>query len=216
MKSIALTLLTWACVASAQGQDIVEVLRSSQQKRLDAMMPAADGPRTEAVRASFDALRRVMPAGLEVELRVVGGPLVAETLHGRIVVANERLGDLNEGERRFVLAHELGHVITGHWMQMANVYRRWVPGAVTPEKTDPVAGPLGREASGLAHRQEFEADLFALHLIRSLGHPSDDARSAFIALGMTQDTATHPGTRKRVAALQAADMAPPALGGNAE
>jgi len=162
------------------------------------------------------AVRQAMPAGLNVELRVIGGATVAETLHGRIIVAHERLGDLSEGERQFVLAHELGHVIAGHWLQMVNVYRRWVPGAVTQDKTDPVAGPLGREASGLSHRQEFEADAYALRVIRSLGRPSSDAWSAFIALGMTQDTATHPATRKRVAALKADEMAPTGAGGNAE
>jgi Zn-dependent protease with chaperone function len=144
-----------------------------------------------------------------VDLHVITGATIAETLHGHIVVANEKLADLTEGERLFVLAHELGHVVNGHWLQMGLVYRRWVPGDVTPDKTEPVAGQLGREASQLAHQQEFEADTFALGMLRRFGRSSDEALSAFMHLGMQQDTATHPGTRKRLASLRAAALATP-------
>ena len=132
------------------------------------------------------------------------GPVIAETIHGHIVLANETLADLSEGERFFVLAHELGHVMQRHWLQMALVYQKWIPADVTPDVTDAVAGRLGRDASALAHRQEFEADAFAMELLKRTGQDPSIAFSAFMHLGMTQDTATHPGTRKRVASLRAA------------
>lgn len=199
-----------ACLtAQARAEDIIDVLRSSQQKRLDSFSPAADSARALRVRASFEFLRGSLgPALPAVELRVIDGDTVAETLHGHIVVANEKLGGLPEGERLFVLAHELGHVINHHWLNMGLLYQRWVPGAVTPDTTDPVSEPLSREASALAHRQEFEADAFALRVLRHIGHGSDEAMSAFLHLGMTQATATHPATQKRVAALRAAALEP--------
>ena len=101
-----------ACMAGrAQAEDIVDVLRSSQQQRLDSFPMAEDGARSARIRASFQLLRATLGPELPaVELRVISGETVAETLHGHIIVANEKLGDLPEGERLFILAHELGHV----------------------------------------------------------------------------------------------------------
>ncbi len=204
---------------AARAGDITEVLERSQAQRLASLAAAPEGPRAQALRSSFDTLRAALPNGLSVELRVVQGPVLAETLHGRVIVVHEQLGAMPEATRRFVIAHELGHVMAGHWQQMGLVYRRWVPGEVTPERTEPVAAALGREASELSHRHEYDADAFALRLLSSLGHPPQDAWDAFLRLGMTMDTATHPGTRTRLAAmrLQLAEerMAPPS-GGNAE
>lgn len=219
MQRSIVALACWVAALPVPAAGIADVLAQSQERRLASLAPAPDGPRADAVRHSFDALRAALPAGLQVELRVVQGAVLAETLHGRIVAVHERLGQLPEATRRFVIAHELGHVMAGHWQQMGLVYQRWVPGEVTPERTDPVAGGLGREASALSHQHEFDADAFALRLLTRLGHPPHDAWAAFMQLGMTQDTATHPGTRKRLAAMRlvlAEDRMAPPSGGNAE
>jgi Zn-dependent protease with chaperone function len=194
------------CAASAaQANDIIDVLHESAQRGLDAMPLAPDGPRAQAVRDSFELVRRAVAPTLMVELRVVGGSTVAETLDGRVVVANEALADAPEGVRLFVLAHELGHVQQGHWRQVGDLYKRFVPGEVVQQATDGVAGPLGRAASAQAHRHEFEADAFALRALRALGRTSDDAYAALRHQGLQQDTATHPGTRKRLASLRAVE-----------
>jgi len=96
--------------------------------------------------------------------------------------------------------------VRGHWLEMGMLYKRFIPGEVTPDTTDAIGSQLSREASGLAHRQEFEADAFAMQMLHRLGRPSEDAYSAFMHLGMTQDTATHPGTRKRVMLLRTEEM----------
>ena len=201
---VQLTFLGLALAGPAQSEDIVDVLRRSQQMRLDSMPAATESPRTETVRNTFENLRQTLDPGVKVELRIIAAGTIAETLNGQVVVANESLADLPEGERMFILAHELGHVVEHHWAQMNQLYKRWVPGEVTPEKTDPVAGQLGREASGLAHRHEYAADAYALRALRDLGWEPQHAYSAFLRQGMQQDTATHPGTRKRVASLRAA------------
>ncbi len=216
MRWFSLTVLGLALAQPARAEDIVDVLRRSQQMRLEAMPPAAEGPKAQAVRRSFEQLRRALPEEVPAELRVVSAGTVAETLHGRIVVAHESLADLPEGARLFVLAHELGHVASHHWQQMSAVYRHWIPGEVKPETTDPVAGALGREASATSHRQEYEADAYALQVLRRLGRSPQDAFSAFMQQGMLQDTATHPGTRKRVASLRAAVAGAGASGHDAE
>ncbi len=206
MRWLLVTVFGLILTTATRAEDIVDVLRRSQQQRLDAMIPAPDSERAQVVRRSFETVQRQLQAVLPlpaVDLHVICGPVLAETLHGHIIVANVSLADLPEGERLFVLAHELGHVVLRHWLQMGLVYRRWIPGEVTPELTDPVAGPLGREASALAHRQEFEADAFALDTLGRLGHSPDVAFSAFHLLGMQQDTPTHPGTRARLMSLRA-------------
>jgi len=206
MRWLRLAVWVATCAASAvQANDIIDVLHESAQRRLDAMPLAPDGPRMQAVRDSFERVRRAVAPDLMVELRVVSGSTVAETLDGRVVVANEALADAPEGVRLFVLAHELGHVQQGHWRQVGDLYKRFVPGEVVPETTDGVAGPLGRAASAQAHRHEFEADAFALRALRALGHTPDDAYAALRHQGLQQDSATHPGTRKRLASLRAAE-----------
>jgi Zn-dependent protease with chaperone function len=195
----------FAAASATQANDILDVLHQSAQRRLNAMTLAADGPRAQTVRSTFETLRRTVAPDAIVELRVVTGAPVAETLDGRVIVANETLADMPEGVRLFVLAHELGHVQQGHWRQVGDLYKRFVPGEVVQQETDRVAGPLGRAASAQAHRHEFEADAFALRALRALGLPSDEAFAAVRHQGMQQDTATHPATRKRLASLRAAE-----------
>lgn len=198
--------LIWGALVAgvARAEDITQVLERSQSVRLERLSPApVESERAQKVRESFEVLARRLGLEGAAELRVVRGDFVAETLHGRVVIANESLGDWPEERRLFVLAHELGHVALAHWSQMGTMYQKWVPGAVTPDQTDPVAGRLGREASGLAYQQEYEADAFALRTLEGMGVSRDVVISAFMRLGVTKDTATHPGTHRRLAALRA-------------
>jgi Zn-dependent protease with chaperone function len=211
MRGLLIIFVALACGA-ARGEDagaapgIVAVLHHSQQLRLDAMVPVdRDSPRAQRLQQSFDTLVRRLQTLPPVELRVVRGEVFAETLQGKIIVANEALADLPEGERLFALAHELGHVMLGHWAQLGLLYQKWVPGAVRQEHTDAVAALLGSDASALAHRHEFDADAFGLRTLRALGRSERDALALFMRLGGRHDTATHPGTRKRVAALRATE-----------
>lgn len=205
MRWLFVTLLVLSG-AAARCEGIVEVLGRSQQLQLEAFTDAdADAPSTRKVRQSFEALRDRAGLGLTVELRVVTGPVLAETLHGRVIIAHQSLGDLDEGARLFILAHELGHVSLKHWPQMTLLYQAWLPGELMQAQSDAVAALLGHDASALAHRQEFEADVFALHMLHALGRSTQDAVSAFVQMGVYSDTATHPGTRKRLAALRAAE-----------
>lgn len=200
-------LVSLACLAGAPAwcaEDIVDVLRRSQDQRLQAQPPAAaDSERAAIVQRSFRTLLQALPSAPSVELRVTRGALLAETLHGHIIVAHESLAEMQESARLFILAHELGHVAMQHWLRTALLYQKWVPGAVTPERTEPVAALLGREASALAHEHEFAADAFAAGLLHRLGYGDDELLAAFRQLGAVHDTATHPGTRRRIASLRA-------------
>lgn len=189
--------------------DIRAVLHRSHQWRLDAMRPAdADGAAARRIRASFEALTSRLDALPAVELRIVRGAALAETFHGRTIVADESLADLPEPTRLFILAHELGHVALRHWPQMGRLYRSWIPGPVTQQHTDAIAGALGRDASGLSHRHEFEADDFAVQALQAVGGSRRDAMAALVHQGLHRETATHPATRRRIAALREATPEP--------
>jgi Zn-dependent protease with chaperone function len=216
MRKPALLLLALATAAPAWSEDIVDVLRRSQNQRLEAL-PAApvDSPAAQAVRASFERVMRELPPGTPAALHVIRGPVVAETLHGHVVAANESLAEMPERTRLFILAHELGHVMQHHWLQTGLLYQKWIPGEVVQAQTDAAAGPLGREASGLAHRHEFEADAYAARLLKAMGlcplAEGEDASqtcrevalSVFQHPGALRDTPTHPGAGRRLAALRA-------------
>ena len=202
MRSLLFLLLAFFA-ASAHCDDIAGVLQRSHQQRLDAFEVAdAQSPATQRVRESFDAVMRSLQVQHSIELRVVKGSTIAETIHGSVVVANESLGDLPEGQRIFILAHEIGHVVLGHWAQMNTVYQKWIPDTVTQQQTDAVAASLGKDASALARRQEHEADEFGLRSLRAFGRPVEDAFAVFRHYGMHGDTATHPSVGQRIAFLR--------------
>ena len=204
---------------TAQADDIATVLQRSQAQRLAQRPPPGDphSPAAERVRASFVRLASTMhqngsPPGAAAvaeagpELVLVGGDLYAEALFGRPAVAvSEAVGDLPEGERLLLLAHELGHLNLGHWAGLSGLYRRFIPGEVTPEATTPVAAALGAQAHSLSHRQEFEADAYGFTLVRQLGFGVDNALGLLTRHGMQLDSATHPGTRRRIAQIRVLD-----------
>lgn len=193
-----------AALSSARANDIVDVLERSQQMRLEQRVAAApDSERTQRVRASFDRLlaqARIAPQSLE--LRVMQGGVQAEAMLGRVLVVGEAVGDLPEGERLLLLAHELSHLTLGHWQALCALYRKHIPDEVRPDTTDPVAGALGLEAHELSHRHEYEADAHGFALARQSGATLADALSLLMRQPMLGDSATHPATRRRIAQLR--------------
>jgi Zn-dependent protease with chaperone function len=204
MRAMQWMLALLVCAGTVtQAETIGDVLERSQRKRLDELShPATDPARAARVRATFERLVSELDVRTKIELRVVAAPVIAETLLGRVIIANQALADVSEGERSFVLAHELGHAVHGHWDQLGTLYCRHIPGEVKQEQTDAVASALGREASAQAHDHELQADAFALRALERLHYGVDEAMAAFLRNGVQHDTATHPGTRKRVAQLR--------------
>jgi predicted Zn-dependent protease len=205
---VAVWMLAWMSVAQAEG--IVEVLDRSQAQRLAQLAdPQRGAPPAEAVQriqASFARLTDQLKIDRPVSLQVVRGEALAETLQGRVVVVDAALADLPEGQRLFVLAHELGHVALGHWGAMGSLYQRHIPDEVLRSKTDAVAVLLGREASALAHDHEYSADAYGLKALIRLGYGQQDIDGLFARFGPSRDTPTHPGTRRRLARLQSTDL----------
>ena len=202
-----LAALCWQANALAQQQGIVQVLVHSQQMRLQ-QRPVADtqSAASQRLRTSFERLQRLLPAAHGVRLDILQGGLFAEALLGeRAVAVSETVGDLPEGERLMLLAHELGHLALGHAQALGALYQRFIPGEVKPATTDPVARELAENAHALSHQQEFEADAYGFAQLRALGFGLDSAWSLLTRQGMNFDSATHPGTRRRIAQLRSLD-----------
>lgn len=199
---IVASVLMMSIGVLAHAETIEEVMKRSQEQRLVSFERSAATESVRMIEITFARLCQALnlPPGA-AELRVVKRGPYAETLLGRVVIVNESLAAQPEGERAFILAHEIGHIAHRHWGQMIAVYRFRVPGEVRQTETDAIAGVLGREASRLAHCQEVAADAYALQAIQHLGWSHEVAVAAIRSQGMQHDTATHPGTRKRLAAL---------------
>jgi hypothetical protein len=206
MRWLAIGLMGMLMMHAANSAEGIEaVLERSQRMRL-AERPAvdADGAAAQRVRASLQRLLALPGVGSEpVELVLVGGGLFAEALLDRPGLAvSQAVGDLPEGERLLLLAHELGHVRLAHAHALKALYRAHIPGDVRPETTDKVAGALGADAHALSHRHEHEADAYGYALVRGLGFGIDNAFALLTHQGLQMDTATHPGTRRRLAVLR--------------
>lgn len=203
----------WLLIGAAPlawAEDILQVLERSHTQRLAQLDdPGRGTPAPDAVRrielsyARLTARHGPRPAPA---LKVVRGEALAETLGGRVIVVDESLAGFTEGQRMFVLAHELGHVALGHWAALGRLYQRHIPGEVVKSQTDAVAGVLGRDASALAHEHEYAADAWGLAALRALGHGPEDVESLFARFGPSRDTPTHPGTRRRLAQLHAREL----------
>lgn len=192
----------------SQAVEIGEVLERSQQQRLEAGVPAAaDSERARRIRESFDHLVQLAPTEHPVELRILQGGLQAEAMLGRVLVVGEAVGDLPQGERLMLLAHEYGHLSMGHWSALVGLYRQHIPGEVRPDTTDPVAGALGAQGQQMSHRHEYEADAFGFALVRRLGIGLDEALSLLMRRPVNFDSPTHPATRRRIAQLRSIQMA---------
>jgi len=200
MRTVGAIFGLMALMSLARAGDIVDVLERSQRLRLEQRVAAPDGERSQRVRASFDRLLNQAPmAPQSIELRVMQGGVQAEAMLGHLLVVGDAVGDLPEGERLLLLAHELSHLTLGHWQALCAVYRKHVPGDVRPDTTDPVAAALGHDAQELSHRQEYEADAHGYALARQLGATLDDALSLLMRQPLLSDSATHPATRHRIA-----------------
>lgn len=198
MRRIILALVLLCGLLPAHAATIDDVMQRSQQIRLDWMLPApASDPRVAVIEASF---ARCRTAG--AELRVTIAPVIGETLLGRVVAVNVEIGDWPEGERLFVLAHEVGHIAHGHWSAVGALWREHLPGEVTEDSAASMPAAFGPLASAQSHDHELDADAYALETLHRLGYGFDSALQAFLRFGVQQDGATHPGTRKRMAHLR--------------
>jgi hypothetical protein len=189
---------------------IREVWKSSQEDRLRNLpLASVHDPNSVILINDFVSMIATLQVHSDIELRVVTAGVPASMFLGHIVVVRHDVAQLTLPVRRFIIAHEVGHVVLGHYEAQVALYESHIPGEVVQENTDRVATILGPLASQLSHRIEYEADAFALRYVNELGFGLSDIMPVFMQFGVQQDTATHPGTRKRLAHLRSQEAVTP-------
>lgn len=201
MKRVLASVILLLC-SQAQAFDIVAALNLGQQVELRKCEAVDDAPAEAAViQATLERVR--IAAGIDhpLPLRIARCSSAAQVLQG-VVVAHPSIASWTEGERMFVLAHEIGHVVHGDWHTLTETFSQIVPA----EATDAEVGPaLNRQAGRIRHMQhgfEFEADAFACALLAKMGRDGVIEGTAVLRKDIPRyATPTHPGTRERLAAL---------------
>lgn len=137
------------------------------------------------------------------------------TPDGSVRVFSGLMDILDPGEMRFVLAHEVGHIVKGHSREKLMVAiglhsLRNLAAQQGSVLEDITAGRAGKIVSRLARAQfsqkeEREADDFALHFMAEQGYDLRKAPSALMALVSHNDSqerklglmASHPSPKER-------------------
>jgi Zn-dependent protease with chaperone function len=161
-------------------------------------LPAANPYRRqiEALVATMQA-RAEVPAGTRFE--VLDCDADGFVYRGQTVVLSDRLVRLNDAQRFFIVAHELGHVVLGHHADMA----RFVAGLVG-DQTDETAA-LARVQANLrtiSHQHENAADAFAVRTMLAAGYDPEQAARLFDSIDDPTGNSTHPSARARAAAIR--------------
>ena len=146
---------------------------------------------------SFQRIAKLDRSGKLIMLKVSNGPSTAIT-SGTTVVIHYSLETMTELQRSFIIAHEIGHISLNHLQQKIDLYEKHVPGDITPRTAEIADRIVGPEIRTLSHKVEFEADVYALKTLISLGWTREQVIAMFLDWERFGDTATHPSTARRV------------------
>lgn len=119
---------------------------------------------------------------------------------GQTIVLSARLSRLSAAQRFFIVAHELGHLRLAHHAAVSSFVARAVSGAAD-EMAARAAVTSG--LTPISHRNELDADAFAVRLMRDTGLNAEEAARLFDSIGEGQDNATHPSAGRRARAIRA-------------
>lgn len=188
-----------ACAAHAQSlaDRIVEQLEASPA---GCSPIAASHPHRQLVEADVATLRQATPVPDGVRFEVMDCSVDGFVHKGQTIVLSARLSRLNAAQRFFIVAHELGHLRLAHHAAVSSFVARAVQGSADE------AAARAAVASGLtpiSHRNELDADAFAVRLMRASGFDPEEAARLFDSIGEGQDNSTHPSAGRRARAIRA-------------
>ncbi|HEV7913124.1 MAG TPA: M48 family metalloprotease [Albitalea sp.] len=162
-------------------------------------VPSGDLDR-QLIEADIALFVKVAPVPTEVRFQVLDCPDDGFVHQGRSIIVSTRLARLPPPQRFFILAHELGHLHLQHHAATNSFVAQAVRGA--PDERSARA----RVASGLtrlSHQAEFDADAFAVRVMRDAGIDPEHAARLFDSIGEGKDNATHPSAGRRARAIRA-------------
>lgn len=190
----------------ARAVDVPSVLSQWQQARLE-QCPAIDADRgvAQRLRADFDKVLAAAPELASTPFRVSDCPVIAQVRAG-VVVVSTQLAGLPEKERLFVMAHELGHVAHGDWQRVAQRYVDYVGVVQTFDEVVEKMKQVNSEINDMSRAGEFDADEFALEVLKKAGYPATEAATSFLRRYRDQpESDTHPAIRARLERVRRKD-----------
>jgi Zn-dependent protease with chaperone function len=177
---------------------IVEQLEASPS---GCVAVPATHPRRKTVEADLVRFQRAVPVPPHVRFEVMDCTVDGFVYKGQTVVLSVRLARLTPAQRFFIIAHEMGHIALQHHAVMSSFVARAVDSSADE------AAARAAVASGLtaiSHRNELEADGYAVRVMREAGLNAEEAARLFDSIGEGQDNATHPSAGRRARAIRAA------------
>jgi Zn-dependent protease with chaperone function len=151
------------------------------------------------IESELAALKRVSSLAAETNFEVLDCDADGFVQRGGAVILSVRMTRLNPAQRFFIMAHELGHLQLQHLAAVSGfVARAVVESRDENEARQQVLSGL----SGLSHANEFDADAFAVRLMRQAGQDPEQAARLFDAIGDSRDNRTHPSAARRAQAIR--------------
>jgi Zn-dependent protease with chaperone function len=161
---------------------------------------AAGHARRRLIEADIALVRGVAPVPAGVRFEVMDCGVDGFVHKGQTIVLSARLSRLNPAQRFFIVAHELGHLRLAHHAALSSFVARTVSSAAD-ETTARAAVASG--LTPISHRNEFDADGFAVRLMRDSGFDPEEAARLFDGIGEGRDNSTHPAAGRRARAIRA-------------
>jgi Zn-dependent protease with chaperone function len=160
---------------------------------------AATHPQRKLIEADIARFVKVaqVPGGLRIN--VMDCSVDGFVHRGESIVLSARLSRLSPAQRFFIIAHELGHLKLSHHAVMNSFVARAVSSAAD-ERAARAAVASGLTA--ISQQNEFDADAYAVRLMREAGLDPEEAARLFEGIGEGQDNSTHPSTGRRARAIR--------------
>lgn len=186
---------------AAQANPLVDRLVGQlENSRAGCHDVAPEHPQRQLIESDIARFRSAVAVPEGVRFDVADCPMDGFVYGGRTVVLSIRMARLNEAQRFFILAHELGHVQLKHRAAFSSFVAR-VLGSTSDEQA--LRAGIESGLSAVSHQAEFEADAFAARTMRGAGQDPEQAARLFDTLGEGEDNRTHPAAGKRARAIRA-------------
>lgn len=216
MMDAGLSLTTAATLSDADIKAIGDKTIAQQDaSNKIASAGSKHGKRLASLTADFKQVD-----GFKLDYKVYANPDVNAFAvpNGSIRVMSGLLDKMNDDEVRYVLAHEIGHVVLGHskkafQVAYASSAARQAAAASGNAAVSAIStsqlGELGEALIGaqFSQKQEYEADDFAVDFLKSKGHKTAGAVTALRKLEKMYGNdssffASHPASGQRAARLE--------------
>ena len=186
---------TLAAIAVVLGSSACAPLRGDGSTRLAGCNPISlQHPGRQVIEADVANFVRAVPAAGAVRFEVQDCLMDGQLYDGKTIVLGACLARLPQPQRYFVIAHEFAHYRLDHQAQNGGRSAHILGYQAQPSHA--------RDASELAHRTEFEADAYAVRMMRAQGLDPEDAARLFDSMGAGGNSATHPAFARRARAIR--------------